>query len=268
MAHPGSWPNVANEPRASRPNTRRLHSQRSAALLPPGDRQREKPLGVMTQRFGIPVQPGEQTPCCHVPSIERFDSLVDSGRIEPERTVSLAPIGQAKAAEAVTRYIITHAPRSDRRQIPLVAQRDTPWGGPETPSIFQISPVRVTTYAVFPMNSSEVGRSRPSVMTVKVPSPLTLTSAPVFGSAGEPSGSPAESRPARGRKACDRGQIPRRRGGWRRRPPPWRWATSARTPPPCRPRAGGGRGRPRPCTPCCPTPPARSGRCCRTRSTR
>ena len=53
----------------------------------------------------------------------------------------------------------------------------------QTPSIFQISPVRVTTYAVFPMNSSEVGRSRPSVMTVKVPSPLTLTSAPVFGTA-------------------------------------------------------------------------------------
>src|SRR5439155_25613115 len=28
-------------------------------------------------------------------------------------------------------------------------------GGQETPSIFQISPVRVTKYAVFPMNSSE-----------------------------------------------------------------------------------------------------------------
>src|SRR5438552_18449617 len=66
---------------------------------------------------------------------------------------------------------------------PPVAQRDLPLGGHETPSIFQISPVRVTTYAVFPMNSSEVGRSRPLVMTVKVPSLLTLTSAPVFGSA-------------------------------------------------------------------------------------
>jgi hypothetical protein len=44
-------------------------------------------------------------------------------------------------------------------------------GGHRTPSIFQISPVRVTTYAVFPMNSSEVGWFRPSVMTLKVPSP-------------------------------------------------------------------------------------------------
>ena len=51
-------------------------------------------------------------------------------------------------------------------------------------SIFQISPVRVTTYAVFPMNSSEVGWFRPPVMTVNVPSPLTSTSSPVFGFAG------------------------------------------------------------------------------------
>ena len=34
----------------------------------------------------------------------------------------------------------------------------------------------VTVWAVFPMNSSEVGRPRPSVMTVKVRSPLTSTS--------------------------------------------------------------------------------------------
>ena len=63
-------------------------------------------------------------------------------------------------------------------------------GGHRTPSIFQISPVRVTTYALFPMNSSEVGRSRPSMMAVKVPSPLTLTSEPVFGSAGVAGGLP------------------------------------------------------------------------------
>ena len=54
------------------------------------------------------------------------------------------------------------------------------------------------TYAVFPMNSSEVGRSRGSVMTVKVPSPLTLTSAPVFGSAGEPGSPPT------GKMPCER----------------------------------------------------------------
>ena len=101
-------------------------------------------------------------------------------------------IGQAKGAEAVTRYMTTDAPRSDRRQAPRLLNA-TRRGRTETPSIFQISPVRVTTYAVFPMNSSEVGRSRPSVMTVKVPSPLTFTSAPVFGSAGEPSGPPEKS---------------------------------------------------------------------------
>ena len=56
-------------------------------------------------------------------------------------------------------------------------------GGQETPSIFQISPVRVTKYAVFPMNSSEVGRSRPSTMWVNVPSSLILTSAPVYATA-------------------------------------------------------------------------------------
>ena len=38
-----------------------------------------------------------------------------------------------------------------------VAQRAPPWGGLETPLIFQISPPSVTTYAVFLMNSSEVG---------------------------------------------------------------------------------------------------------------
>src|SRR5262249_37985569 len=63
-------------------------------------------------------------------------------------------------------------------------------GGPETSSIFQISPPSVTTYAVVPMNSSEVGRLRSSVTTEKVPSPLTFTRAPVSGSAGEPGGPP------------------------------------------------------------------------------
>lgn len=56
----------------------------------------------------------------------------------------------------------------------------------KTLSIFQISPPKVTKYAVFPMNSNEVGWFRPSVMTLKVPSLLTFKSAPVFGSAGVP----------------------------------------------------------------------------------
>ena len=53
-------------------------------------------------------------------------------------------IGLVKGVEAVTSYMTTDAPLIDRHR-PPVAQRDTPWGGPETPSIFQISPVRVTT---------------------------------------------------------------------------------------------------------------------------
>ena len=53
-------------------------------------------------------------------------------------------------------------------------------------STVQISPVRVTMYAVFLMTSTEVGRSKPSAMTVKVPFPFTFTRLPVFGSAGEP----------------------------------------------------------------------------------
>ena len=68
------------------------------------------------------------------------------------------------------------------------AQRDAPNGGTPTLSIFQIPPPSVTTYAVLPMNSSEVGRSNGANTSVKVPSLLTLTSAPVSGSAGEPSG--------------------------------------------------------------------------------
>src|SRR5262252_769076 len=40
------------------------------------------------------------------------------------------------------------------------------------------------------MNCTEVGRSRPVVTGVKVPSPLTFTRAPVSGSAGEPGGPP------------------------------------------------------------------------------
>jgi hypothetical protein len=73
------------------------------------------------------------------------------------------------------------------------AHRATPWGDLETPLIFQISPPSVTTYAVFLMNSSEVGWLRRSVTTVKVPCRLTFTREPVFGNAGEPAGPPDPS---------------------------------------------------------------------------
>ena len=63
-----------------------------------------------------------------------------------------------------------HRPRRVGRQDP-VAQR-------QTPLIFQISPPSVATYAVFPMNSSEVGWFRPSMTTVKVPSRLTFYPVP------------------------------------------------------------------------------------------
>src|SRR5262249_3414075 len=82
-----------------------------------------------------------------------------------------------------------------RRQARGPQAPGAPKGGPETSSIFKMSPVRVTTYAVVPMNSSEVGRSRPAVMTVKVPSALTFTSAPLSGCAGEPGGAPGTPGP-------------------------------------------------------------------------
>src|SRR3954452_4348025 len=65
-----------------------------------------------------------------------------------------------------------------------------PWDVRETSSILKISPVRVVTYAVSPMNSREVGWSRPVVIGVMVPSRLTRSRAPVLGSAGEPSAPP------------------------------------------------------------------------------
>src|SRR5262249_5671389 len=53
-------------------------------------------------------------------------------------------------------------------------------------SIFQTSPVRVTTYALCPMIWNELGRSRPVTTGVKTPSSPAFMSMPVFGSAGEP----------------------------------------------------------------------------------
>ena len=55
---------------------------------------------------------------------------------------------------------------------------------------FQISPVSVTMYAVWPMISNDVGRSSPLRTGVIVPSCRTLTREPVPGLAGEPSGLP------------------------------------------------------------------------------
>src|SRR5213596_116096 len=97
--------------------------------------------------------------------------------------VSMGDGASRRSFDVVAIHIQRHFLRLLSSVTPAGAQCDTAWGGHETPSIFQISPVRVTTYAVFPMNSSEVGRSRPSVMTVNVPSSLTLTSAPVYGTA-------------------------------------------------------------------------------------
>src|SRR6266542_974963 len=110
--------------------------------------------------------------------------------------LTLKPVllAQAERQEAGGRPL-QYLNEPTRRKIWPDRQRDTPKGGPETSSIRQISPVRVTTYAVFPMNSSEVGRFRPSVMTVKVPSPLTFTSAPESGCAGEPAGAPSTPGP-------------------------------------------------------------------------
>lgn len=60
----------------------------------------------------------------------------------------------------------------------------------ETSSIFYTSPASEVIYAVFPMNSSDVGRSRCSITTVKPPSSSTFTREPVFGNAGSPASGP------------------------------------------------------------------------------
>src|SRR4030095_5599943 len=112
------------------------------------------------------------------------------GRYTDFTTNRHCPLGRILTRPLAGQLSGTETPGTARwASDPPVGQRDTPYGRHQTPSIFQISPVRLTTYAVFPMHSSEAGRSRGSVMTANVPSPLTLTSAPVFGSAGEP-GSP------------------------------------------------------------------------------
>jgi hypothetical protein len=95
--------------------------------------------------------------------------------------------GQRLVERQVVETCFTRAPRPGCRNGPKLYRSRESWGKPKTLWIFQICPVRVTTYAVFSMNSSEVGWSRPSAMTVKLPSLLTSTSAPVFGDAGEPS---------------------------------------------------------------------------------
>ena len=64
------------------------------------------------------------------------------------------------------------------------------------------------TYAVFPMNSSEVGWFKPPVTTVNVPFALTSTSAPVSGSAGAAGRPPTGKIPCEARRGYGRGQIP------------------------------------------------------------
>jgi len=78
-------------------------------------------------------------------------------------------------------------PRS-RAESPLRGCFDDRSSGDQAPRrIDQISPPSVTTYAVLPMNSSEVGWFRCQATPVNPPSPSTMRSRPVLGSAGEPS---------------------------------------------------------------------------------
>src|SRR4051794_4577917 len=77
-------------------------------------------------------------------------------------------------------------PRS-RAESPIRGCFDDWSSGDQSPRrIVQISPPSVTTYAVPPMNSSEVGWFRCHAPAVNPPSPLTIRSRPVLGSAGEP----------------------------------------------------------------------------------
>jgi len=99
------------------------------------------------------------------------------------------------------------APVDSLRSRDRAFQRKAPKGGAETSSIRQISPARLTTYAVFWMSSTDVGRFSSSATTRKVPSFWTSRSAPVFGSAGLPSAPPPK--------------IPCERPKSVRRPPLW-----------------------------------------------
>ena len=68
-----------------------------------------------------------------------------------------------------------------------LCRHDEP-AGYETPSIRKTCPAKVTTHAVSPTNSTDVGRSKPATTVLKVPMRVTLSSSPVFGDAGEPGG--------------------------------------------------------------------------------
>jgi hypothetical protein len=75
-------------------------------------------------------------------------------------------------------------PRS-RAESPLRGCSDDRSCGDQAPRrIDQISPPSVTTYAVLPMNSSEVGWFRCQATGVNPPSPSTMRSRPVLVSAG------------------------------------------------------------------------------------
>jgi DNA-binding CsgD family transcriptional regulator len=79
--------------------------------------------------------------------------------------------------------------RGQRRADPATTrgtQCDPPKGGLPALSILITLPVSVMTKAVLPMNSSDVGRSRPSTTDAKLPSFLTRRSLPVSADAGAP----------------------------------------------------------------------------------
>lgn len=103
---------------------------------------------------------------------------LDLGPVEPGRAGAehRGPDGAAADAEALGDRPVA-APQGELLPQDLsgmsFAYFLAPNGGVPTSSIFQIVPARLTTYAVFPMKSSDVGRSSSSTMTVNVRSALT-----------------------------------------------------------------------------------------------
>jgi hypothetical protein len=100
--------------------------------------------------------------------------------------VVVSPLNSKKGV-AVDEDQLTAArkhPRS-RAESPLRGCSDDRSCGDQAPRrIDQISPPSVTTYAVLPMNSSEVGWFRCQATGVNPPSPSTMRSRPVLVSAG------------------------------------------------------------------------------------
>ena len=124
-----------------------------------------------------------------VPGMHELDGLWTNREVTGMKAIP-APPARARRRPGRRRDGAGGAPPR-RRGALFACQRRTQYGlptcGPATPSILITLPVSVTTKAVLPMNSSDVGRSRPSTTDAKPPSFFTRRSLPVSCEAGLPS---------------------------------------------------------------------------------